>query len=343
MPVRWGILGCGDVCEVKSGPGFQKARGSELVAVMRRDPERAADFARRHGVPRWYADADRLISDPEVDAVYIATPPGSHGEYARRVAAAGKPCLLEKPMARNARECREIVAAFERAGQKVFVAYYRRSQDRFKKFRALIPDLGRLRTVSYRHAQRPLPTIGPEGLPWRVEAEPAGGGLVMDVGCHALDMIDFLLGPMDAVTGSARNHGDRYAVEDFVELAWRQEGGVTGTAEFDFQATAVADELTVIGDGGTLSVPVFDPGPIVRCLRGEAAAEIGYEQPEHVHQPFIQDVVDELDGGGSCPGTAASAVRTNEVLDAVLNDYYGDRQGEFWQAPDRWPGRRTGG
>ncbi len=97
--IRWGIIGCGDVTEVKSGPGFQKAQGSALVAVMRRDRARAEDYARRHGVPRAYGEADALIADPEVDAIYIATPVSSHCALALQVAAAGKPCLVEKPMA----------------------------------------------------------------------------------------------------------------------------------------------------------------------------------------------------------------------------------------------------
>src|ERR1700690_3284048 len=103
--VRWGIIGCGDVAEVKSGPGFQKAAGSQLVAVMRRRGDLAADYARRHGVPRWYDDARALIDDPEVDAVYIATPPDSPAASALRAAAAGKPAYVEKPMARHGAEC----------------------------------------------------------------------------------------------------------------------------------------------------------------------------------------------------------------------------------------------
>src|SRR6476659_4960758 len=103
--IRWGMIGCGDVTEIKSGPGFQKAEGSELVAVMRRDGEKARDYARRHGVPRAYDQSGDLIDDADVDAVYIATPPSSHLELAQRVAAAGKPCLVEKPMALNHAEC----------------------------------------------------------------------------------------------------------------------------------------------------------------------------------------------------------------------------------------------
>ena len=121
--IRWGIIGCGNVTEVKSGPGFQKAQHSALVAVMRRDGALARDYAERHGVPRWYDDADALIADPDVDAVYVATPPDSHAEYALRVARAGKPVYVEKPMALNHAQCRVMIDACRAAHVPLFVAY----------------------------------------------------------------------------------------------------------------------------------------------------------------------------------------------------------------------------
>jgi predicted dehydrogenase len=149
--IRWGIIGCGDVTEVKSGPGFKKSTGSKLVAVMRRNAALAEDYARRHDVPKWYSDADALINDPEVDAVYIATPPGSHLEYTLRVAAAGKPCHVEKPMARNTVECDAMVATFARARLPLFVAYYRRAQPRFLKVKSLLDEgaLGQVTHIGY--------------------------------------------------------------------------------------------------------------------------------------------------------------------------------------------------
>ncbi|HUX20553.1 MAG TPA: Gfo/Idh/MocA family oxidoreductase, partial [Spirochaetia bacterium] len=114
--IRWGIVGCGDVTEIKSGPALQYAEGSRLVAVMRRNAVAAEDYARRHGVPRWYSEVDKLIADAEVDAVYIATPPGNHLESALRACAAGKPVYMEKPAARNYRETAEMTEAFRSAG-----------------------------------------------------------------------------------------------------------------------------------------------------------------------------------------------------------------------------------
>ncbi|MDX5436908.1 MAG: Gfo/Idh/MocA family oxidoreductase, partial [Pontibacter sp.] len=136
--VRWGIIGCGDVTEVKSGPAFQKIENSELVAVMRRDSAKAQDYAARHGVPKWYDSAEALIHDPDVDAVYIATPPDSHAAYTLRVAAAGKSVYVEKPMALNYTQCQEMLAACNQANVPLFIAYYRRSQPLFLKVKELL-------------------------------------------------------------------------------------------------------------------------------------------------------------------------------------------------------------
>src|SRR5436190_15399833 len=165
--IRWGIIGCGDVAEVKSGPGFQKADRSSLVAVMRRDRARAEDFARRHGVERVHGLAEDLIADPHVDAVYVATPPSSHRELALAVAAAGKPCLVEKPMAMNHAECLQMVVAFESRGVPLWVAYYRRALPRFLRVRERLQAgaIGRITSV---HIQVTAPVLtGADATNWR--------------------------------------------------------------------------------------------------------------------------------------------------------------------------------
>ena len=194
--VRWGIIGCGDVTEVKSGPAFQQVPGSELVAVMRRNGELAADYARRHGVPRWYARAEDLVDDKEVDAVYVATPPGSHLELALLACAAGKPVYVEKPMARSFSECRRMVEAFEAAKVPLFVAYYRRALARFRAVRDLVAagKLGAITGASYRYASPAHRNVATGEPPWRLRPEESGGGLFLDLGSHTLDILDFILG-----------------------------------------------------------------------------------------------------------------------------------------------------
>jgi 1,5-anhydro-D-fructose reductase (1,5-anhydro-D-mannitol-forming) len=184
--IRWGIIGVGDVTEVKSGPALQRAKHSALVAVMRRTSELARDYAERHGVLKWYDDADALINDPEVDAVYIATPPDSHMVYTLRVAQAGKPIYVEKPMARNHAECQRMIDACRTAGVPLFVAYYRRALPRFLKVKELVDSgaLGEARFVTVTLTQPPA-EYDPDNLPWRVIPEIAGGGLFVDLASHS--------------------------------------------------------------------------------------------------------------------------------------------------------------
>jgi len=176
--VRWGIIGCGNVTEYKSGPAFQKIRNSELVAVMRRNGKLARNYAYRHHVPKWYDDADKLIDDPDINAVYIATPPSSHLEYALRLIKAGKPVYVEKPMARSFAECQQMLQASATADIPLFVAYYRRALPRFLKIKEIMErgDIGEIRTVNVRFFRRPSDRDLKGEYHWRIDPEIAGCG-----------------------------------------------------------------------------------------------------------------------------------------------------------------------
>lgn len=319
--VRWGILGCGDVCEAKSGPALQKAEGSALVAVMRRDAAKAADFARRHGVPRWHADAEALAADPEVDAVYVAAPPGAHLELALLAAKAGKPAYVEKPMARTHAECREMLEAFRAAGQPLFVAYYRRALPRFLKVKEWLDAgaVGAVRGVSITLA-RPTPPDPESGVPWRLRPETAGAGLFLDLASHTLDLLDFLLGPIAEARGLAANQSRRHAVEDAVAAAFSFGSGALGTGLWSFASARREDRVEILGSDGSIRFATFADGPI-RLENGSGIAEADIPNPPHVQQPLIQAVVDALRRGGICPSTGESAARTSRVMDAILADY----------------------
>lgn len=328
--VRWGIIGCGDVTEIKSGPAFQKASGSALTMVMRRDAEKAADYARRHAVPKWTSDANELIHDPTVDAVYIATPPGNHEEYALHVAAARKPCYVEKPMARNAPEARRMVAAFADADVPLLVAYYRRALPRFLKVAELLEDLGDLRSVSYHYTDGQMREAPPDGItPWRLQAQHAGGGLFLDLGSHVLDLLDFWLGPLSNVRGRAKRMRAKYPVEDFVEMTFTV-AGAPAEARWDFTSQTNQDAFEIVGSRGTVAVPCFAAGPVEVLWATGRREEFSIDHPPHVHQPLVQQVVDQLLGRGRCISTGDSALRTQEVIDAVLSDFYGGRTDGFW-------------
>lgn len=333
--IRWGIIGCGAVTEVKSGPGFQKAVGSALVAVMRRDGAKAADYARRHGVARWYDNAEALIADKEVDAVYVATPPGTHELYALKVLAAGKACYVEKPMTRNGAEGRRMVEAFGAKGVPLFVAYYRRRLPRFLKVKELLDSgaLGRVEGVTYaygdaRQAKAEMPAH------WHVNAEDSGGGNFVDMMPHALDLMDFWFGPLRLVESRAGNVSRAYPVEDHAQASMTAGGGVALTLDANFSAEA-KDDFVIKGTEGALRFSCFG-NEGVRLAHDGKEEVFELANPEHVAMPLIQTVVDELLGKGKCPSTGVSGLRTQVLVDEILAEYYGGREDGFWKRA--WPG-----
>jgi predicted dehydrogenase len=324
--MRWGIVGVGAVCEVKSGPALQKADGSSLVAVMRRDRAKADDFAARHGVPIVHRTADDLIADRAVDAVYVATPPDSHAELAMRVAAAGKPCLVEKPMARTHAETRAMVHTFERAGVPLWVAYYRRALPRFLLIRQLIREeaIGRLTSVHV-HLIRPL-AKGAVLADWRLVPEISGGGLFFDLASHAFDVLDFLAGPIRNVAGFSANTAGAYAAEDVTTAAFQFDHGVVGTGVWNFNAGETVDRLTICGTTGTIVTAMFDDVDVTLVRNGDRVTH-GIRNPPHVHQPLVQTIVDEWHGRGKCESTGVSGSRTSWVLDRCVENYYAGTTG----------------
>jgi len=322
--IRWGIIGCGDVTEVKSGPGFQKAAHSKLVAVMRRSGALAKDYAMRHHVPKWYDDAEELINDPEVDAVYIATPPAFHKTYTTLCAQAGKPIYVEKPMAIKYDDCMAMIEICEKENVPLFVAFYRRGMARFHKIKALIESgaIGDVRFVSVKNYEKPSKDVlEGEALPWRVVPEISGGGIFMDIGCHTLDILDFLLGQIVEMTGRAGNQAGLYEAEDIVTADFRFASGVQGTGVWCFSAFENEDCNEIVGSKGKIRFSTFGSEPI-RLTTLEGITEYAIENPVHVQQPLIQMVVDDLNGVGTCPSTGASAARTSLLMENVLKAYY---------------------
>lgn len=354
--VRWGIIGCGNVVERKSGAAFQRVARSELVAVMRRSGDLAEAFARRHGVPFWTTNADEVINNPDVDAVYIATPPGHHLEYALRVCAAGKPCLVEKPAGRSAAECRQLVTAFKESGVPLFVAYYRRYLPKFLQVKAILDAgvLGPLVAIQYRYSRPPREDS------WRVEPRLSGGGLFWDLGCHVLDLFDFWFGPLELTGGSAASRSQTLDVEDTVALSFRTASGTLGTALWNFASHTRADRLEIDGQLGKLTLagmkcgsscsldvtPKASPSRhrpghrlaarIQSLLPRKKRKLYRFSRLPYVHEPLIRAVVDSLLDQGQSPHTGEAALRTTSLMDAVLAPYYGGRDDAFWERAMTW-------
>ena len=322
--VNWGIIGCGDVTEKKSGPALQKIEDSSLMAVMRRTGELAKDYAERHQVPRWYDQAEELINDPEVNAVYIATPPSTHKKYTIMAAEAGLPVYVEKPMARNYEEAQEMIRVCEENGVQLHVAYYRRAMPRFLKIKELIDSgmIGEVRTVNIRLTQSVREDEKDENnLPWRVVPEIAGGGKFLDLAAHTLDLFDYYFGPIDAASGFAVNQGGYYPAEDNVVMTFKFKNEIQGIGSWTFNAYHDLDQNEIIGNAGRLLFSSFSEDTII--LENEnGRQEIEFSYPEHVQQPLLEKVVKSLLGKGKSPSSGKSAARTTKVMDQIIAEYY---------------------
>lgn len=320
--VRWGILGVGDVCEVKSAPAMNKIEHSSLVAVMRRTGEKARDYAERHQVPKWYDNADELINDPGINTIYIATPPNAHEQLTQKAFAAGKPVYVEKPMARTSLECQSMIAASMKADLPLFVAYYRRALPNFLKIKELVDSsvIGDVRLVNIQlHKPKEPDLVANTDNNWRVKPEIAGGGYFYDLASHQLDFLDYLLGPVDAATGIAGNQSGQYEANDIVTGSFRFKNGVMGTGSWCFTGgdSSDIDQTTIVGSKGQITYPTFDGSYVVLDTDQNGRERFEFEHPKHIQQPLIQSVVNDLLGTGECPSTGVSGARTNWVMEQI--------------------------
>ena len=326
--VRWGVLGVGNVCEVKSAPAMNHIPQSRLVAVMRRDEAKAKDYAARHDVSKWYTDAKTLIEDPEVNAIYIATPPNAHPELTRLAAAAGKPVYVEKPMARTFDECQEMIETCQAAGVPLFVAYYRRALPHFVRIKQLLDEgaIGEIRTVHINLKQEVEADLITQ-LPgnWRVNPEIAGGGYFFDLASHQLDLLDFFFGKITHSSGYAANQAKAYEAEDIVTGSFVFESGVLGTGNWCFTSshTARKDEVIIDGSTGQIRFATFGKGEFTLLRDHREAEQFQFPLPTHIQQPLIHSIVDELLGRGSCPSTGHTGSRANWVMDQLVKNRVG--------------------
>jgi predicted dehydrogenase len=292
--INWGIIGCGDVTEIKSGPAFNKVAESKLVAVMRRNAAKAEDYAKRHGVPNWYADADQLIQDPSVNAIYIATPPSSHEAYTIAAINAGKPVYVEKPMTVSYAAAQNMTQAANAANVKLTVAHYRRQWPLFQQLKTLLQQktIGDVRVIRLQLDQPP-PTEeqrNDEKYAWRFDPAVSGGGLFHDLAPHQLDILFYLFGDATTVSGVATNQGGFYAAPDLVTGMIHFANGIVFTGSWCFSAATNHDECVIIGSKGSLRFSFFSSRGILQDVNGEIIS-YNFDPLPHVQQPMIAEVV----------------------------------------------------
>jgi predicted dehydrogenase len=322
--IRWGMIGCGDVTELKNGPGLYKCRDSELFGITNRTITRAEDWVKRHGHGTVFPGVTELLACPDIDIVYIATTPDTHTDLALRCAAAGKHCYLEKPIAPDYKDAEELQRAFIAAGKKIFVAHYRRALPKTLKIQELLKRIAPVCSVRVirSDAQKIIPG-------WRGSAAVAGGGLFFETDVHLVDLLDFLFGPLHDWKVDALDYGDQIPGEDTAALIARGRDDVLISGLWRYGAFKAQDICEVAGDGGLLSFPGL--GTSGKALLETAAGieEITLPEVEHVGMPLEQSIVDELLGRGSCASTLESAMRTLQICCGVreaLIDFKGQNR-----------------
>ncbi|GGW46534.1 Gfo/Idh/MocA family protein [Arenibacter certesii] len=321
LPLKWGIIGCGAVTEVKSGPPYQETSNFQLYGVMRRNIEKAKDYAKRHAIAKVYSKAEDLIFDSEIDAVYIATPPNSHKYYALSVAEAGKPCCIEKPMAPNYSDSLEIYNCFLDKGLPLFIAYYRRSLPRFLKIKEWLDQgkIGGIRQIQWQFCRPPNKIDLKQSYNWRTDEVVAPGGYFDDLASHGLDLFTYLLGEMEEVHGTSINQQRLYSAKDAITACWKHKSGVLGTASWNFGTFNREDKVAILGNSGKIEFSVFNEEDIV-LETSEGITRIFIEHPHHVQHYHVDNIRAHLLENKAHPSQGSTGLHTSWIMDRILGN-----------------------
>ncbi len=320
--IRWGFIGCGEATRKKSGPAFPLIPGSSVWAVMSRNADKARSYAEEHGISHWYTDAQQLVDDPEVNAVYVATPPSSHATYAIMAMRAGKPVYVEKPLAASYADCQRVNRISKQLGVPCFVAYYRRYLPYFQRVKQLVLSgaVGKVINVQIRFAAPPRELdYNTHDLPWRVQRDIAGGGYFYDLAPHQIDLLQEIFGPILKAHGYKTNRCGLYQTEDTVSACFSFPDGLPGSGSWCFVAseTSKIDRIEIMGTEGSVQFSVFTYDPIT-LTNAQGTQQFRVPNPEHVQMPLIQNVVEHLQHKTVCTCDSVSATSVNWVMDRIL-------------------------
>jgi len=317
--IQWGMIGAGSVTEQKSGPAFNKVPDSKLLGVMRRDEQKLKDYAARQQVPFYTTDLDALITHPSINAIYIATPPNVHEEYAIKALAAGKHVYVEKPMALTVAACERMHAFAQKANKKLVIAHYRRALPLFLKVKELLinNEIGVVQSVNIRMHKYALPKDAYKDN-WRVQPSIAGGGFFYDLAPHQLDLLFYYFGKAKSYEGFASNTAGLYEAEDIVRGTIEMESGIVCHGDWNFVVDKgeEKDEFEIIGTQGKISFPVF--GNNLTLYKNADVKTIEFESPLHNQQNLIEKIVSYFLDKGENPCSAEDALQSMRVMEAFV-------------------------
>ena len=286
---------------------------------MRRDAAMAKDYALRHGVDSWYSNAAALMENTDINAIYIATPPASHAEYAIEALQKGFNVYVEKPVTRNAAEARTIAEALRQyPQQKLTVAHYRRALPMFLKVKELIDSsmIGDIRTVQIRMWQSRKPALVADFANWRVQPELSGGGYFHDLAPHQLDLMLFFFGEPEKYYGFSLNQSNTNTADDHVcgGILFKNKVVVNGSWSFNVAEELTTDSCEIIGTKGKIMFPFF--GNFITCTTGKKEQTLTFTHPEHIQQPMIEKIVRYFTNQVANPCSIDEAVVLMDIMDA---------------------------
>ncbi|ARV05875.1 oxidoreductase [Polaribacter sp. SA4-10] len=314
--VNWGIIGCGDVAEIKSGPAFQKVKNSKLIAVMRRNAEKAKDFAKRHQVPFWYNSVDELLNNPTINAVYIATPPSTHLEMVKKCLLVKKFVYLEKPMTLNFSEAEELDEIVTK-NDKVVIAHYRRRLPAFEKVKELLDSnsIGKIVFADIQILQsKNNNIIAKTETNWRLKPEISGGGYFHDIAPHQIDLMYHYFGEIKSAKGYATSLTNTN-VDDIVNGIIEFKNGIQFRGIWNFNAAEkdIKDECKVYGEKGTITFSFYNEKVFLSTDEHEEV--FNFTNPKHIQQPMIAQTVNYFLGTDKNPCSIKEGLTVIKIME----------------------------
>lgn len=290
--LRWGLIGCGDISRKRVAPALRDASGSRLEAISRAQADKLDEFARDFEVPKRFADWRELVGEPDIDAVYVATPVSLHEPQTIAAAEAGKHVLCEKPMALDPAACQRMIDACGANNVKLSIAYYRRFYPVLDRMRELVGvgAIGKLALVQA-NAFEFFDRQPGQARRWIIEREQSGGGPMMDFGSHRAELFHHFFGPVEQARGVMdRVLFDHREVEDTSVALFKLAGGARGVLTVTHAAAEGQDTLSLYGSEGSLHSPVLNVGELhIRTKEGERVES--WPPHANLHQPLVEDFI----------------------------------------------------
>lgn len=317
--INWAIIGCGDVTEIKSGPGLYKSKNSNLLGVYNRTLSKAEDYARRHGISRIYKSVNELLSDDDIDVVYIATPPSTHYEYTIKTLNSNKIPYIEKPMVTNYLDAENIQNLATKKNITPYVAFYRRGLDKFIKIKEILDSgvIGDVKIVNVTQLMKVDELEKDEKTrPWRVIPEISGGGKFLDVGTHVLDCLIWFLGEIESISGLVENRGGYYNTDDTVLTTIKFKNNIVGSGSWCFVADKDFSEVQIIGEKGNITYDGLSIKNFYVTVEGKTT-EYKFSSPEHISMPYQQSITNELLGFNKSNASFSDAINLVKMCEIL--------------------------